>query len=101
MTLVSLFVICVVCILRRWSYCGAIGGAWEMIMLLIFRWHNCTHRGLMVICSYIFQEGNCCVDKLASLEHALTDTTWYTILPSSLLADFARDRNGLPNYRFP
>ena len=31
----------------------------------------------------------------------IDDSTWFTILPSTLLADFARDRNGLPNYRFP
>jgi len=29
------------------------------------------------------------------------DTTRFTMLPSSLLADFPRDRNGMPNYRFP
>lgn len=54
------------------------------------RWHNCTHRGLMVICSHIFWEENGCVDKFATLGHALIDTTWYIILPSFLLADFAR-----------
>jgi len=65
------------------------------------RWHNCFQHGLMVICSHIFREGNCCADKLASFDHALTDTIWYSSLPLSLSTDFARDRNGLPNYRFP
>jgi hypothetical protein len=65
------------------------------------RWHNCLQHGLMVICSHIFREGNCCADTLASLGHALTDTTWYTTMPSSLVADFARDINGLHNFRFP
>ena len=64
------------------------------------RWHNCFQHGLMVICSHIFREGNCCADKLASFGHALTDTIWYSSLPLSLSTAFARDRNGLPNYRF-
>ena len=54
-----------------------------------------------MLCSHIFREGNCCADKLASLGHVLTDTVWYTTMPSSLAADFSRDRNGLPNYCFP
>jgi len=45
-------------------------------------------------------EGNCCADGLAAMGHDITDTTWFNTLPSSLLADFARDRHGLPNYRF-
>jgi len=65
------------------------------------RWHNCTHRGLMIICSHIFREGNCCADGLADMGHAVTDTSWFTTLPPLLLADFTRDMNGLPNYRFP
>jgi len=39
-------------------------------------------------------------DTLASLGHVLRDTTCYTMMPFSLVADFARDRNGLPNFRF-
>jgi len=74
-----------------------------ILIPIIFRnhWHNCTHRGLMVICSHIFREGNCCADGLADMGHAVTDTSWFTTLPPLLLADFARDKNGLPNYRFP
>jgi len=33
--------------------------------------------------------------------HGIDDSTWFTILPSTFLADFARDMNELPNYRFP
>ena len=29
------------------------------------------------------------------------DNKWFTMLPTSLLADFVRDMNGMPNYRFP
>jgi len=64
-------------------------GFGEMLMLLI------------IICSHIFCEGNCCADGLARLGHAQPNTTWFTILPSSLLADFAGDKNGMPNYIFP
>jgi len=65
------------------------------------RWHNCLFRGMLVICSYIFREENCCADKLAFLGHSLTDTIWYDFMPTPLAADFTRDINGLPNYRFP
>lgn len=65
------------------------------------RWHNCLQHGLTVICSHVYREGNCCADKLATLGHEVTDTIWYTTLPSPLAVDFTRDRNGLPSYRFP
>jgi len=65
------------------------------------RWHNCTHNGMFIICSHIFREGNVCADGLAALGHDLNDTTWFALLPPSLGQDFSRDRNGLPNYRFP
>jgi len=65
------------------------------------RRHNCTHQGLMIICSHIFREGNCCADGLAAMGHDITDIIWFNILPSLLLVDFVRDRHGQPNFRFP
>lgn len=65
------------------------------------RWHNCTHNNLFIICSHIFREGNVCADRLAALGHDILDTMWFTTLPPSLGTDFARDRNGMPNYKFP
>ncbi|XP_024632876.1 uncharacterized protein [Medicago truncatula] len=65
------------------------------------RWHNCMQLGLFVICSHIYREGNGCADAMASLGHELTDTTWFHIMPVSLSIDFTRDRNGMPNFRFP
>ena len=65
------------------------------------RWHNCFQLGITTICSHIYREGNCCGDKMASLGHDLSDTIWFDVLPPSLSLDFFRDRNGLPNYRFP
>jgi len=64
-------------------------------------WHNCTHNGLMVICSHIYRQGNCCADTMAALGHTLDATTWYHIMSASLSVDFARDRHGLPNFRSP
>jgi len=65
------------------------------------RWHNCMQLGLMVICSHIYREGNCCADALAALGQNVTSDTWFQSMPATLSVDFARDRNGLPNYRFP
>jgi ribonuclease HI len=65
------------------------------------RWHNCMQLGLSIICTHIFREGNCCADALATMGHDLLGTTWFHILSSSLSVDFTRDRNGLPNFRFP
>ena len=64
------------------------------------RWHNCR-IGIRAVCSYIYREGNCCADLLAAFKNSLTDTVWFDRLPSLLAFDFARDRNSLPNYRFP
>ncbi|XP_024636367.1 uncharacterized protein [Medicago truncatula] len=65
------------------------------------RWHNCLQHGMTVLCSHIFREGNCCADKLAFIGHSLTSTVWFDSLPPTLAVDFARDRSGLPNFRFP
>jgi len=59
------------------------------------------HLGLLVICSHIYREGNCCADALATLGHDMHDTTWFRTMPVSLSVDFTRGINGLPNYRFP
>jgi len=64
------------------------------------RWHNCMQLDLMMICSYIYREGDCCADTMAALGKTVTSNTWFQTMPASLSIDFARDRNGLPNYRF-
>jgi len=35
------------------------------------RWHDCLHLDIL-ICSHIFREGNCCVDKLVVHGHTIT-----------------------------
>ena len=62
-------------------------------------WHNCQ-LGITVVCSHIYREGNCCADRLGALGHGVFGLAWFDRLPPSLLLDFSRDRNGLPNYRF-
>jgi len=57
--------------------------------------------GLTIICSHIYKEGNSCADALATMGHGVTNTSWFHIMPVSLLADFTRDINGLLNFRFP
>jgi len=57
--------------------------------------------GIAAVCSHIYREGNCCADRLAALGHGVSGMAWFDRLPPSLLFDFTRDRNGLPNYRFP
>jgi len=92
---------------RLWLECdsSSVVHAFKNTTLIPIRlrnhWHNCLQHGMTVICSHVFREGNCCADKMASLGHDVTDTIWYTTMPSSLAIDFSRDRNGLPNYRFP
>lgn len=65
------------------------------------RWHNCLQHGMTVLCSHVFREGNCCADKTAFIGHSLKNTVWFDSLPHTLPVDFARDRSGLPNFRFP
>jgi len=65
------------------------------------RWHNVCSLGIQIISSHIFREGNCCVDRLANMGHAIQDSVWLDTLPTELHLDFFRDRVGLPNYRFP
>jgi len=65
------------------------------------RWNNCIQVGLFAICSHIYREGNCCADIMAESGHGLNVTSWYHTMPASLAVDFAKDRHGLPNFRFP
>jgi len=63
--------------------------------------HALKKIGLMVICSNIYMEGNCCADTMATLGPDVTATTWFHTMPASLSVNFARDRHGPPNFRFP
>ena len=72
-----------------------------ILICLRNRWHNCLYLGLQTVSSHIFCEENCRVDKLAAHGHTVSDTNWLSSLPHSLLADFSRYRNGLPNFCFP
>jgi len=41
------------------------------------------------------------LNRLAEYGHAVVGTVWLDSMPSSLLADFVRDRIGLLHNRFP
>ena len=41
------------------------------------------------------------MDKLVNHGHVLSGVSRFVALPLFLLLDFYRDRNNLPNYRFP
>jgi len=64
------------------------------------RWHNCMQLGLMVICSHIYTEGNCCADTMAALWQDVTAITLFHTMPISLSVDFGRDKHGPPNFRY-
>jgi len=51
--------------------------------------------------TYIFREGNVCVDKLANLGFIHRESFyWYNRLPSSMFLEFFMNRYSLPMYRF-
>jgi hypothetical protein len=53
-----------------------------------------------VIVSHVFREGNSVADKLSKLGLNVNEFTWWNSAPSSIRADLARNRDGLPFYRF-
>jgi len=66
------------------------------------RWQNCLH-----LCSYmsffvihIYREGNHCTDKLANIGFSIQFQFWCDSIPREIVYDFARNRMGLPMYRF-
>jgi ribonuclease HI len=66
------------------------------------RWSNCVLKlsVMNVIVSHVFREGNTVADKLSKLGLLVTDFTWWTSSPSSIREDIARNRDGIPFYRF-
>jgi len=47
-------------------------------------WHNCLLLGINSVCSHIFREKNCCVDKFANYGHSISGTIWLDSLPQFL-----------------
>jgi ribonuclease HI len=66
------------------------------------RWSNCMIkiRDMQIIVSHVFREGNFVADKLANLGLSVNEFTWWNSAPSSIRADLARNRDGLPYFRF-
>ncbi|KAK2441664.1 hypothetical protein QL285_012933 [Trifolium repens] len=66
------------------------------------RWSNCLLKiiDMNVIVSHVYKEGNSFADKLSKLGLNVNDFTWWSSSLSSIRLDLARNRNGLPYYRF-
>jgi len=52
------------------------------------------------VVSHIYREGNSCADGLANLGLAQSAFVWFHSPPPSILADFVKNKLGLPNFRF-
>lgn len=64
------------------------------------RQHNCLYRGLQVIASHIYREGNRCADNLANDGHSIHNVVWWETLPLFIREEFFQDRFGIPYFRF-
>ncbi|KEH33590.1 hypothetical protein MTR_3g448510 [Medicago truncatula] len=63
-------------------------------ILMRNRWDKARHRGIQVLSSHTFREGNYCADKLAGMGHTAHDTVWFSTLPHEVTADFFKDKAG-------
>jgi ribonuclease HI len=66
------------------------------------RWDNCLDKTLSMnfLITHVYREGNHCTIKLANLGLSLQNFVWWNELPRVIRKDFARDRLGLPCFRF-
>lgn len=57
------------------------------------RWENALHhtRSIHFLIAHIFKEDNYCADKLANFGLHLHDFTWWDVVHSNILMDFARN----------
>jgi ribonuclease HI len=66
------------------------------------RWLNCMIMiiSMNFVVSHVYREGNHVADKLANIGLSLNAFTWWNIAPNVIWSDLARNRDGLPYYRF-
>jgi len=66
------------------------------------RWLNCLNacRSMNFTVTHIFREGNHYADRLASIGFNSHKFIWWNDVHSEIKEDFARNKLGLPNYRF-
>jgi hypothetical protein len=66
------------------------------------RWDNCLDKTLSMnfLITHVYREGNHCAIKLANLGLSLQNFVWWNELPQVIRKDYARDRLGLPCFRF-
>ncbi|MCI00496.1 RNA-directed DNA polymerase (Reverse transcriptase), partial [Trifolium medium] len=60
---------------------------------------NCFSRGLTIVHSHIFREGNTCANRFANHCHEVENSEWWDTLPLFLRDQFLYDKMGLPCYR--
>lgn len=53
------------------------------------RSHNCLLLGINSVCSHIFCERNCCVEKLANDGNFISGTIWFDSLPRFMSQNFS------------
>jgi ribonuclease HI len=66
------------------------------------RWFNSSIliRGMNLVVSHIYREGNSCADGLANLGHNLHEMTIWFSLSQTIRESFILNWQGRPNYRF-
>lgn len=66
------------------------------------RWQNCLHlcSSMSFFVTHIYREGNHCADKLADIGFSIPYLFWWDSIPREIVWDFARNRLGLPIFRF-
>jgi ribonuclease HI len=65
-------------------------------------WAGCMDiaKGMNLLVSHIYREGNSCADSLASLGLDCNEFVWWNHPPSAISSEVIRNMLGLPNFRF-
>ncbi|GAU19900.1 hypothetical protein TSUD_95050 [Trifolium subterraneum] len=66
------------------------------------RWSNSLAKliDMEILVTHVYRDGNTVVDKLTKLGLIVNDFVWWDSTPSSIRADVAKNRDGIPFYRF-
>jgi ribonuclease HI len=66
------------------------------------RWENCLNltSNMNLLVTHVYREGNGCVNALANYGLNVNVLTVWLEIPAIIRGHFARDRLGLPNFRF-
>jgi len=66
------------------------------------RWENCIHltTSMSFFVTHVYREGNHCADQLANIGLSLNTFFWWNHIPHQITEAFARNKLGLPYFRF-